>query len=197
MLVLTLRNWYTQVKASDIDGLSKLSLEMQKCEITLSRLGFASDVDNSENLRRIVKRLPMHMRVKWVDIAHSINESGREPRFSDLAKFVDEKSRVASSVYGLDHARENIQVKSENKVSLNRHQSNGVHSKTTTLTTQSAGESPRNKRERKCRCCSGICFDLVSCNKFKSMRLDERVGLVRKLKLCYNCLKGKPFIHNL
>ena len=28
---------------------------------TLSKLGFASDVDNTENLRRIVKRLPMHL----------------------------------------------------------------------------------------------------------------------------------------
>ena len=51
-----------QLKASDINGLSRLALEMQKCEITLSQLGFSSDVDNSENLRRIVKRLPMHLR---------------------------------------------------------------------------------------------------------------------------------------
>ncbi|CAC5402358.1 unnamed protein product [Mytilus coruscus] len=72
-----------QIKASDIEGLSKLALEMQKCEITLSQLGFNSDIDNSENLRCIVKRLPMHMRTRWVDIAHSISESGREPRFSD------------------------------------------------------------------------------------------------------------------
>ena len=53
----------------------------------------------------------MHLRAKWVDVAHSINEPasgrhGREPRFSDLAKFVDEKSRIASSMYGLDLTRE-------------------------------------------------------------------------------------------
>ena len=65
-----------QVKASDIDGLSKLALEMQKCEITLSQLGFSSDIDNSENLRRIVKRLPMHLRTKWADIAYVISELG-------------------------------------------------------------------------------------------------------------------------
>ena len=28
-----------QIRASDTDGLSKLALEMQKCEITLSKLG--------------------------------------------------------------------------------------------------------------------------------------------------------------
>ena len=85
---------------------------MQRCEITLSKFGFASDVDNSEHLRRVVKRLPMHLGARWADVAHSINEPalgypGREAKFSDLAKFVDEKSRVASSMYGLDLSREN------------------------------------------------------------------------------------------
>ncbi|XP_052228782.1 uncharacterized protein LOC127842997 [Dreissena polymorpha] len=37
------------VKASDVNELSKLALDMQKCQITLSQ--FVSDIDNSENLR--------------------------------------------------------------------------------------------------------------------------------------------------
>ena len=54
--------------------------------------GFASDVDNTENLRRIVKRIPMHLRAIWVALAHSSNKPasgrhGREPRFFRL-KFV-------------------------------------------------------------------------------------------------------------
>ncbi|CAG2227643.1 unnamed protein product [Mytilus edulis] len=165
-----------QIKASDIEGLSKLALEMQKCEITLSQLGFNSDIDNSENLRCIVKRLPMHMRTRWVDIAHSISESGREPRFSDLAKFVDEKSRIASSMYGYDLCRENNQNKTDNRVFTSKHLNNDtVNSKVTTLSTQSLNNTA---------------------NKFKSMSLDDRYKLVRMLKLCYNCLKGKHFANN-
>ena len=100
-----------QIKASDTDGLCSLALQMQKCEIKLSKLGFASDVVNSENLRRVVKHLLMHLRAMWADVAHSINEPasgspGREAQVSDLGKFVDDKSRVASSMYGLDPARE-------------------------------------------------------------------------------------------
>ena len=63
-----------QFKASDINELSMVALEMQKCENALSQLGFSSDVDNSENLRRIVKRLPMHLRSIWVDVAYLISE---------------------------------------------------------------------------------------------------------------------------
>ncbi|CAG2247208.1 unnamed protein product [Mytilus edulis] len=184
-----------QIKASDIEGLSKLALEMQKCEITLSQLGFNSDIDNSENLRCIVKRLPMHMRTRWVDIAHSISESGREPRFSDLAKFVDEKSRIASSMYGYDLCRENNQNKTDNRVFTSKHHNNDtVNSKVTTLSTQSLNNTANY--EHKCKCCTGTCVDLTSCSKFKSMSLDDRYKLVRMLKLCYNCLKGKHFANN-
>ena len=108
-----------QLKASDIEWLSKLALEMQKCEITLSQLGFSSDVDKSENLRRIVKRSPVHLRTKWADIAYFISEPvrgtdpGRVPYFSDLAKLVDEKSPVASWLYGVDLTKETIQSKHE------------------------------------------------------------------------------------
>ena len=138
-----------QLKASDIDGLSRLALEMQKCEITLSQLGFSSDVDNSENLRRVVKRLPMHLRSRWVDVAYLISEPargmdpGREPRISDLAKFVDEKSRVASSMYGVDLTKEDSQSKYE-RASPGKNQNNGV--KVTILAVNSKVEV---KTERK------------------------------------------------
>ncbi len=79
--------------------------------MTLSQLGFASDVDNSENLRRIVRRLPMHLRSRWAEIAHSIFGSGRRTKLLvDLTKCIDERSHVANSVYGLDIVKENVRV---------------------------------------------------------------------------------------
>ena len=184
-----------QIKASDTDGLSSLALDMQRCEITLSKLGFASDVDNSENLRRVVKRLPMHLRARWADVAHSINEPalgypGREAKFSDLAKFVDEKSRVASSMYGLDLSRENTPNKG-GRGPHSQHQSNADRIKVTTIAT--SGETEIAKPERKCGCCSGTCYNLELCKKFKQMSIADRYQLVRKMKLCFKCLKGKHF----
>ena len=175
----------TQIKEHDLESLSKLALEMQKCEITLSQLGFVSDIDNSDNLRKIVKRLPMHLRVKWVDVAHTITEQGREPRFSDLTKFIDQKSRIAASMYGVDLVRE----KSESKPSFKHHVN--VKEKVTTFAT--SNEHTSAKHEHKCYCCNGTCRYIEFCSKFKSMSLADRCKLVRKLKLCYNCLKGITF----
>ena len=138
------------IKASDTEGLSNLSLDMQKCEITLSQLCSQSDIDNTDNLRRIVKRLPMHVRGRWVDVAHSISESGREPRFSDLVKFVDEKARVAASMYGLDLARESSHGKIlETKVNKPNPVFSMYKNDVTTLDTNSFGEKYMYAR----KCC--------------------------------------------
>ena len=124
---------------------------MQKCEITLSQLGFVSDIDNSDSLRRIVKRLPTYLRVKWVDVAHSIMESGREPRFSDLSKFIDQKVRVANSTYGLDLVRESKSHVSHK--SHGSHKESEVKTKVTTLTTQN--KKVETSQRTSCVCCSG------------------------------------------
>ena len=97
----------------------------------------------TENIRRIVKRLPMHLRSNWVDVAYLISEPnkgmnpGREPCFSDLAKFVDEKSRVASSMYSVDLTKENSQS-NHDRATPGKNQNNMA--KVTTLAVNSKGE---------------------------------------------------------
>lgn len=181
----------SQIKPSDYDSLSKLSLEMQKCEITLSQLGFTSDINNSDNIRKIVRRLPMHMRVKWADIAHGITETGREARFSDLVKFIEQRSCVASSMYGIDLVKDNtMSMKNGSGRSTNVH----VGTKDT-VSTYALNNAHINTdvNEHKCICCKGTCSQLDICTKFKSMKLADRISLVKRYKLCYNCLKGKHF----
>ncbi|XP_053381765.1 uncharacterized protein LOC128549256 [Mercenaria mercenaria] len=167
------------------DALSMLALDMQRCQMTLSQIGFVSDIDNSENLRRLVRRLPMHLRTKWADIAHSIYESGREPSFSDLTRFIDERSRVASSVYGIDIVKENVQYKGTKQPHILP--GNVVKDRVTTLSTCTENEKP--KFERKCSGCFGSCIDIASCHKFINMSLLDRKKHVLRYKLCFNCLK--------
>ena len=177
-----------QIKASDVDGLSRLALDMQKCEITLSQLGFASDIDSTDNLRRIVRRMPMHMRTRWVDVAYDINvRSDREPKFSDLVRFVDKMSHLAGSMYAVDLVKDNSQRNVSDHVSYVRPDSY-VKTKVTTLATNT---SSAVHHYPSCYCCSGTCQNLASCQQFSSMGLTERDAFVQKFKLCCNCLKGK------
>ena len=93
-------------------------------------------------------------------------DPGREPRFSDLAKFVDEKSRVASSMFGVDLTKENSQS-NHDRATPGKNQNNGA--KVTTLAANSKGEV---KTERKCICCSGTCLDVASCERFEAMGIN-------------------------
>ena len=170
-----------QIKGSDVEGLSKLALEMSKCEMNLSQMGFSSDIDNFENLKRIVNRLPGYMITKWISVSSSISESGRFPKFSDLVKFVEKMSYEASSVFGLEFAR-----KKESKVQAvtQKHSKGG---RATTLSTQ----SEKTKQKYVCSCCRGPCSNLQYCNTFKALTLEERRKHVRKCRLCDNCFQGK------
>ena len=92
-----------KIASGDKDGLISLSRDMEKCEITLSKMGFNSDINNSANLRRIVSRLPFAIKGRWAEKADSLFQNeGREPIFTDLSKFIKERARVASSMYGED-----------------------------------------------------------------------------------------------
>lgn len=66
---------------------------------------------------------------------------GYTPRFSDLAKFVDEKTHVTCSMYGVDMTKENSQSKHD-RASSGRNKNNGV--KIITLATNSVGDEVKH-----------------------------------------------------
>ena len=90
-----------EIKSNDPKSLSDFSLELQRTEIALDELKYGSDLDCFENLRKLVRRLPFHLRSKWQDVAHKINKrESREAKFRDLCEFVEDASMSANSVYG-------------------------------------------------------------------------------------------------
>ena len=172
-----------QLKSDDIDGLVELSKDMTRCEITLSQMGYVSELNNSINLRKIVQRLPGFLRAKWVDKADIIMESGREPTFLDLTEFVRLKARANRSIYGLDLAnkgRSTLKTSSNNSSKF----SNSYNKGATTLVAQA-------KSVKTCKCCSKLCKNLSECETFKNLSLSERRKLLRVNKLCDNCFKYK------
>ena len=81
-----------QLKATDVVGLSDLSVEMQNCALTLIQMGYEADINSSDNLVKIMRRLPVHLQSKWANTAGQLTLRGIEPTFSHLAKFVEERA---------------------------------------------------------------------------------------------------------
>ena len=73
---------------------------MQNYALTLTQMGYEADINSSDNLVKIVKRLPVNLQSKWADEAGNLTLTGIEPTFSHLAKFVGGKAMLASTMYG-------------------------------------------------------------------------------------------------
>ena len=172
----------TTIKPNDSNGLSKLGLLMQRCQMTLTQMGYTSDLNNSENLLKIVRRLPMHVRVRWAEKANSVIESGSEPSFTELMHFVQARARVANTMYVQD-----LNVNQEK----GREKPKGSFHKGRTFATQSqqgvpGAKPPKTKGPNVCQACSKN-HQLHVCYSFKAMDLAKRKAIMRQNQLCHNC----------
>ena len=169
------------IRANDTKGLQNLALDMEKCQMTLTKVGFYSDIDNSVYLRTIVRRMPMDLRNKWAEKASSIIESGREPSFEDLLRFVCTRAKIANTVYGYDlciHSKTEVtdDPSEEEQEVASSHKSGG-------------------RKPLSCVYCQGR-HKLVDCEEFYHMNPREKEAIVYRFKMCINCLDFKHIAMN-
>ena len=107
----------SQIKG-DAPSLTELANDMQRCQMTLSQLGYVSDINSTDTLMSVVERLPFHIRTKWAEYAYKITKyAGGEPQFSHLTQFIQERAEVASATYsrklsgGFKHATTDFKSK--------------------------------------------------------------------------------------
>ena len=177
-----------QIKGNDSDALMYLSVQMQRCELTLNQMSYSADMNNSQNMLRIVRRMPMHMRTKWADRADSIIESGSEPNFSHLTRFIEQRARVANTMYGKDISAEFAKINNKPRPNVS-----GSYRHTTTLATQSQNSSNTNRNvsyhRRVCVCVHCSEHNISMCTSFKSKSYDSRRDIMDRNKLCFNCFE--------
>ena len=87
------------IKPVDSTALFNLAQKLEECCTTLEHLHYFSDLSCFENLVKIIRRLPSALQTIWLRSAAKIEEEGREPRFSDVRKFVAKEAIVVKSSY--------------------------------------------------------------------------------------------------
>ena len=205
------------IKANDTKALLRLSLDLCRASMTLSSLGFSSQIDNTETIRVISNRLPHHIRSKWTEHAYRI-QTGVHSRcvlFSDLCKFVEERANVESSMFAQDlsfyHSSRTHEPRSRFSKSFVQQRASGVKSAVSLATSGASASSqqlpaaspqasvnqlaasPGVHTEQAsfkiypCRCCGGSCRRLWECTQFRQLSWRDRKDCVRKHKLCDNC----------
>ena len=175
-----------QLKGTDVTGLSDLSVQMQNCVLTLAQMGYKADVNGSDNLIKVMKRLPVHLQSKWADRAGSLTQAGVEPNFWHLAEFVEEKALLANTMYG--RAVGSIPDKDRSTKSSKVKPPVTKGGVVTTQSEMVAGSPPANTTPPivNCPLCSGQ-HRLSKCELVKAKSPEQRKSFVRQVRLCDNC----------
>jgi len=173
-----------QIRPNDGHGLCELAREMSACQITLEQMGHTADMNSGDNLLKIQGILPVQLQARWADRAEGLLTHGVEPSFRHMADFVDRQAKVANNLYGKNVGQG---MKPASVRPPNRPSSSGKRA--TTLSTGKGDKQNANSKSE-CPCCAER-HELTECRKFKGKTQNERFRLVRRNRLCDNCLK--PF----
>ena len=177
-----------QLKATDVVGLSDLSVEMQNCALTLIQMGYEADINSSDKLVKIMRRLPVHLQSKWANTAGQLTLRGIEPTFSHLAKFVEERATLANTMYGelvgsTPEKERRIKQPPKEKTADHRREAKSF---ATQIGTGDGSHTNATSPVSSCPLCSGQHW-LAKCERMKAMTPGERKSFVRQTGLCDNC----------
>ncbi|CAH8491742.1 unnamed protein product [Schistosoma mattheei] len=157
----------------DITGLQKLTRLMTNCKIALSQMGRNDDLNCSTNIKRIVKQLPRSMQFKWAEAADDILRKGLEPNFDDLLQFLEKKVSIATNTYG------QLASGSYKTQTISNNRSASIRAKIHTSSIKGTVH---------CVICSEA-HEVASCPQLLEVSHNEKLELLKKFKLCFNCLK--------
>ena len=187
------------LKPSDRTGLLAFADQLKDCENTLESIGYLDEINSADNLRRIVQRLPFHLRTKFVEVADQIQEAGQRTNISHIAEFVKIKARAANNpVFGcvIDDARgrSDSQRRKPNpkRATLPDERGNAfstqeIDFREGRLSSPGHKEAP-STRYAVCPVCNAA-HPLAKCKVFIEKNFEERLQVMRKAQLCHNCFK--------
>ena len=171
------------LKNNDTCALSELANKMKLCSYTLQSMGYETDVNNTNNLLKIVRRLPLHIKAKWVDRADRIIEGGREPSFEDLCDFIAVRGRVANNVFGQDLS---TPFYNNSRFTTKRRK----YDRQRVITMATGGEVQHSiYTPTVCRIYCNGSHKLWNCEKLKSANYNEIRRFMREKRLCDNWLQ--------
>lgn len=180
------------IKAEDGQALQQFSIQLTSCVNTLRQIGYLNKLDNPDNLKKIIDRLPYGIRLKWRDTVDRIVEKEeRDVTVKDIMEFVTARARAATHpVFG--------KIFNENKVRPPSGKPQRKPPKSGGFSTHgevTLSKAPIEKPKPKCLLCPSNHW-LSRCDKFRKQSLDERKRFIDQKKLCSNCLHPGHFVRD-
>jgi len=181
------------IKPSDRVGLLNFADELTECQNLLESIGYLEEINSADNLRRIVQRLPFNLKSRFIDLADTLQQSGKRTNISHIAEFVKTKARAANNpVFGtiVDAYPETRRSKPNAKPEAQHHGQHRVTSLNTSVSREqnNSHSRPSYSDVQTCPACKGS-HQLKGCHKFTNMSFEDRFKIMRSCNLCNNCFK--------
>ena len=184
------------VKADDASALSSLSLFLIECCNVLNDLNYISELDNTQNIKTILLKLPFRLRDRWRIKVDQIMEGGGVVKFNHLVDFIEKQSRIVSNpVYGdVVSPRDNVHKKHVNKGSKESSTGRRNRSLATKVVSPSHDKNKsqhkaQDNKERSCAYCDGKNHDLAACWKLQEKENKYKIEFLKSKGFCFGCLK--------
>ena len=165
-----------RLKTKDPKGLKTLSVLMDKCVAMLRDVQDFATLNSLGTIRRIIEKLPEQTQKDWAKWSYQeFKTTGRQARFEELVRFVQDEAAEANSLYG--------QVVYRNlKQSLHVGQRGA-----TVLNTTAISDFTPKIGSLTCPFCDGK-HELSVCSRFKKLRRYKRIAFLMKQGRCFQCL---------
>ena len=165
---------------TDISEMRNFVDDLTACVETLKTLGCDSELDNSRTLLEIVKKTPQFVQSKWLTENNKIKESkGRKAKLADMIRFLE---RVTDTVTDPSFGALSLPDKGQKEP-----RRGAVFYSSGTSREESQGPT-----SLQCHMCGGQHF-LVRCDRFKALKVIDRLSFIKTKRLCINCLSNKHF----
>ncbi|XP_028418117.1 uncharacterized protein LOC114544925 [Dendronephthya gigantea] len=158
-----------KIQRNDRNALRELSIDLVNCVATMHQVKYFADVNASDNLRKIVMRLPDYLIQKWKGVVIEIRDKQRAPTINDIATFLRKQVKAE---FDPDFGDVTLRPPKYDTRRGDGKDRNGIHSAQKTL---------------KCFVCDGD-HKVVECPTLADSTVPERLTLAKNARLCFSCL---------
>ena len=180
---------HPQVTEDDFTQLQSLYNTLHIAVETLKGLGYRSDLEATDNVRRAVHKLPNSLKVRWGEM--KIEISPKVPSLHDLDLWLRARVRAKASVAEKPISKQRKPpLRPEGNGWRQRPPIKGLNGPLplTTLTMGVGEPNTPTAEPSPCSICSQR-HNIEDCSTFKALNVNQRAQLAKEKRLCFRCLR--------
>ncbi|VDI11858.1 Hypothetical predicted protein [Mytilus galloprovincialis] len=168
---------WPNIKSGDIQSLDEFALFLVECQYGTESMEAGSVLEYSENIKRLMSKLPFHMHDRWRNVVFRVKDSHRTVKFNDFVNFVKAEAKKATDpTYG------NIAMNYSNSRNTNQQRQHGQKVSNVCDVAKNA------HTEMRCSYCEGT-HALDKCKRLTARPREDRIAYLKSKGYCFGCLK--------